>query len=281
MKLYALSYDEPDALRDFRDVYGIDYTFLSDPDSEVIRQFGVLNTLILEDDHPWHGIPFPGTYVIDTDGVITHKFFENNLALRVGPDVLLRAIGGESQESIAADAELPDDAGPLEPEVYLEGGRLATGVMCDLVAAFDVPEGRHLYAQPAPEGMVSVDLTVDDNPGLVVKNIQRPESEPHQLEGTDEVFQVHHGRVELRLPVTVNSGMVKQATHGAVQISGQVVWQACDDAVCDVPQKRRFELSVPMAAATPPGMLAPKDYDGISANEAAHFQKMRERRNRS
>ncbi len=68
--VYTLSYDEADALRDFGEAHGITYPLLSDPDSEVIRSFGILNTLINPDDHPWYGIPFPGTYVVGADGVI-------------------------------------------------------------------------------------------------------------------------------------------------------------------------------------------------------------------
>ena len=55
--VYALSYDEPDALRDFRDAHQITYSLLSDPDSKVISDFGILNTLIDPNDHPWYGIP--------------------------------------------------------------------------------------------------------------------------------------------------------------------------------------------------------------------------------
>ena len=47
--VFSLSYDEPGALADFRDAYDITYTLLSDPNSNVIRQFGILNTLIGED----------------------------------------------------------------------------------------------------------------------------------------------------------------------------------------------------------------------------------------
>ncbi len=68
IRVLALSYDEPDALKDFQDAYGITFTLLSDPDSRVIRGYGILNTLIAEDDHPWFGIPFPGTYVTDSQG---------------------------------------------------------------------------------------------------------------------------------------------------------------------------------------------------------------------
>ena len=96
--LIAPSYDEPDALEAFAEWAGITFPLLSDPGSEVIRDFGILNTLIAEDDHPWFGIPFPGTYVTGADGVITAKFFANNLALRPGVDLLLRAALGEDGE---------------------------------------------------------------------------------------------------------------------------------------------------------------------------------------
>lgn len=71
------------------------FPLFSDPKSEIIERFGILNTLIEEDDHPWYGIPFPGTYVLDADGIITAKFFEANLALRENSDQLRRAALGE------------------------------------------------------------------------------------------------------------------------------------------------------------------------------------------
>ena len=97
--VYALSYDEPEALADFAAEHGITYTFLSDPDSEVISAFGILNTLIPADDHPWHGIPFPGAYVVDADGIIRSKFFEGRLAIRATGDQLLRAVRGAQAEN--------------------------------------------------------------------------------------------------------------------------------------------------------------------------------------
>ncbi|MDH3644731.1 MAG: peroxiredoxin family protein, partial [Gammaproteobacteria bacterium] len=127
VRVYALSYDEADALADFRDAYDITYTLLSDPDSEVIRQFGILNTLIAGDDHPWFGIPFPGSYVLDGDGLITHKFFENNLAVRAGPEQLLNATGAasfDSQELRLADRPSNEQA-EVVTQVFLDGEHLA------------------------------------------------------------------------------------------------------------------------------------------------------------
>ena len=95
VRLYTLSYDEPDALADYAEAHGVTFTMLSDPSSEVIKAFGILNTLIPPDDHPWYGIPFPGAYVLDAEGTIVAKFFEHNFAVRPGPEQMLATALGE------------------------------------------------------------------------------------------------------------------------------------------------------------------------------------------
>ncbi len=278
VRVLALSYDEPDALKDFQDAYGIAYTLLSDPDSAVIRDYGILNTLIAEDDHPWFGIPFPGTYVADGQGRITHKFFENNLVLRVGPEELLRAVNGDalveyvgvsSESATALSNEL------LQPKVFLEGQKLSVGVLQHLVCQFDVPDGRHLYADPAPEGMVPFSLTLDGQPKLVVRQLIRPESETHTMSGTAEVIQVHHGRVELRLPITANA-----ATQSAtLTLRGEVRWQTCDDSVCDVPQRMQFAIDVPVEGSVVSDIRAKPGAPRVRAmNGMEHLKKMTSRR---
>ena len=82
-------------MADFSAAYGITFPLLSDPNSEIITSFGILNTLIPPDDHPWYGVPFPGTYLIDANGVITHKFFEQTLSIRIGAEQILAAAQGE------------------------------------------------------------------------------------------------------------------------------------------------------------------------------------------
>ena len=274
ISLYALSYDEPQALRDFRDAHGITYTLLSDPSSEVIRSFGILNTLIDEDDHPWHGIPYPGTYVVNAAGEITHKFFDNNLAVRAGPEQLLRAARGEDVALAAAQAS-DAEAEAVIVDVSIDGDSLGRTVQKDLVARLQVPRGRHVYAEPAPEGTVAVDIVIDDNECLVTRALERPTSEPHTLAGTDEHFRVHHGVVELRLPLTVNSA----AGGGELTVSGEVRWQSCDDEVCDIPDSQRFELQVRIAETPAPALFGQKGAE-LEPNAMAHFQYMTERRRR-
>jgi len=277
ISVLAISYDEPDALKDFQDAYGITYTLLSDPDSKVIRDYGILNTLIAEDDHPWFGIPFPGTYVTDSQGTITHKFFENNLVLRVGPEELLRAVDGDALSEYIGNPV--SDAADAEPKVFLEGEHLAVGVLQHLVCQINVPQGRHLYADPAPQGMIPFTLTLDAQSKLVIRELIRPASEAHTMAGTGEVIQVNHGRVELRLPITANAAITSTTEPTMLDLSGEVSWQTCDEDVCDVPRRSRFAFNVPIEGAvvpefmTKPGNPKVRAMDGIN-----HFKKMSSRR---
>ncbi len=270
--VYALSYDDSDALRDFRDAHGITYTLLSDPDSDVIRSFGILNTLIDPDNHPWYGIPYPGTYVVNPQGEITHKFFDNNLAVRAGPEQLLRAEQGQTRLESAAGKAAPE---AVQVSVAVDGNSLAPMVQRDLVVRFSVPAGRHVYAKPAPEGAVAVDLILDKNDRLVQRPLARPVSVPHTLVGTGESFHVHHDVFELRMPLTVNGA----AGGGTAEItfSGEVRWQSCDDEVCDIPTRQHFELTLPVAES-PAVALRSKKGAALEPNAMAHFQRMSKRR---
>lgn len=89
-------------MRAFTEEHGIRFPVLFDPDSKIIRRFGILNTLVPENDDPWYGIPFPGAYVINGDGTVVAKFFENSLMVRPTAQQLLRP-----QESSASRLRSP------------------------------------------------------------------------------------------------------------------------------------------------------------------------------
>lgn len=203
----------------------------------MIESFGILNTLIPADDHPWYGIPFPGTYVTDADGIITAKFFENSLAHRVTSAELLRAALGEevhlepAAETASVQATATIDASPLGPGMRRE---LSVDVL--------VPPGQHVYGLPVPDGMVHAHAVLDDGPWHLHEVIAPP-TMPHVL-GTGEELQVYESSIRLRVLVSHNGSV-----HGDVTISGEIRWQACDDDQCFLPQSERFELPINAARA--------------------------------
>lgn len=273
VKLYALSYDEPDALADYAKANDVTFTLLSDLDSDVIRSFGILNTTIPADDHPWYGIPFPGAYAIDADGVIIAKFFEHNFAVRPGPEQLLDAALGRAFEVEAG-------ASPAEQvavDVTFEGDRLPMGVTREIVATFRVPEGQHLYGEPVPDGLVAATIEVDDEPGILTYTPRAPQTTPLTLSGTADTFQVYEGDVVLRLPVAQNArAMEKVDGKRYVTVSGVVRWQSCDDVSCRLPESTRFSFRVeagfPVLADMGPG-----EGRVPAMNGATHFKRMMDR----
>jgi hypothetical protein len=243
----AISYDEPDALAEFAECFGITYPMLSDPDSEIIREFEILNTLIAEDDHPWFGIPFPGVYVTDAGGRITAKFFENHLALRPGVDQLLRAVKGETVVvAEAAETQLAE----VICQIEVDDTPVAPGILRELRVTLRVPDGQHLYGEPVPSGMVPTQVEIEAADNLVVLETLAPETHPLVLVGTGETLQVFDGNVVLRVPFS-HSGAMATASAGndgrKIKLAGRVRWQACDEDACGLPRSTPFGFTLESA----------------------------------
>ncbi len=269
--VYALSYDEPDALADYASGHGVTFPLLSDPNSEIIERFGILNTLTDPDDHPWYGIPFPGSYVVDEGGTIIDKFFESSFMLRPSADQLLRAALGEAVEQPRAERT----AGASEDvtfDVSFDGQMLNAGVVRDLVVKLNVPQGFHLYGEPVPDGMVATSVEIDDQVGLVVNAPRLPPTSPLTLAGTGETLQVFDGDVEIRIPIAHMTRGVTEDDAGnlVIAVTGTIRWQSCDVHTCQLPRHEPFALSIPAARHNSPR--------GKDANFSEHFAKMSSRR---
>ena len=88
--VFGLSYDAPAVLAEFADKRGITFPLLSDEGSHAIRALGLLNQHVAEqhafygvavrDEH--HGVPYPGTFVLDEHGVVTARYFEQSYRMR-------------------------------------------------------------------------------------------------------------------------------------------------------------------------------------------------------
>lgn len=199
------------------------------------------------------------------------------LALRAGPETLLRAAQGEAIDQPKADLEPRSET---TWRVYVDGERLAVSVLRDLVARIEVPAGRHVYAAPAPVGNVQVEFVLDEDPQIVARTVVKPESASLTLGGTGEVIQVYEGAVEVRLPIAVNADLGVAVTEVCnITLSGELRWQTCDDQVCDLPRREKFSVTVPVAAAVVSELGVPADGELVqSMNGMKHFERMAQRR---
>jgi peroxiredoxin len=81
--LAVITYDSPAIMADFSRRRGVTFPLLSDPGSQTIKAYGILNTTVAAGTSNY-GIPFPGTFLIDRTGKVTSRFFEEAYQERNG-----------------------------------------------------------------------------------------------------------------------------------------------------------------------------------------------------
>ena len=88
-QLVAISYDSPAILKRFAANSAISYPLLSDAGSKTIDAYGIRNK---EAPERWSGIPHPGTFIVDTNGIIRAKLFLEGYKERHAPEALVQAL---------------------------------------------------------------------------------------------------------------------------------------------------------------------------------------------
>ncbi len=74
VKVVGISYDSVDVLKKFADRQKITFPLLSDPDSKTIAAFALKNKEAAGKNR-LDGVPYPGTLLVDSDGVVRAKLF--------------------------------------------------------------------------------------------------------------------------------------------------------------------------------------------------------------
>jgi len=88
IQVVGISYDSVEVLKKFAEKNEITYPLLSDAESKMITAYGILNK---EAKGKAAGIPYPGTFVIDKEGVVRAKLFHEGYAKRHTADELVDA----------------------------------------------------------------------------------------------------------------------------------------------------------------------------------------------
>ena len=250
IKLYAISYDEADALTDFAQANDIPYPLLSDSDSAVIRRYGILNSLVDESERPFYGMPYPGTYLINEDGVVTEKFFPRHLANRESAETLLESSLG----ALLMGHDEPGSTGgedDIRIAAYLHGGggKLKSGIRRKVVVRFELANGLHIYGEPVPDGMVATSVTVRGPNGLVVEETIYPPTEPLTLAELGVELQVWSDTVDIVVPVWANSHLIDvigPSGQSSIKIDVELRYQACNERTCLIPRTETLTIDVPI-----------------------------------
>ena len=259
----AISYDSPAVLADFAERRGITYPLLADEGSSVITEFGILNTVAAEGVGPNQddpdviadvakyvsvfgssqavvGTPFPGTFMLDAEGRVSSRFFEefyrernttSNVMLKLGIGLSpIAAITGET-------AQLKFTAYPSNTTVFV-GTRFSIAV--------DVEPGpdMHVYAPGAETlGYRVIGLNLTPSNHLRFEPVEFPESEIYHFEPLDEYVPVYLRPFTLLQEVVVEASVAAESALEDIDtltLTGSFDYQACDDEFCFNP------VSVPL-----------------------------------
>ncbi len=88
VQVVGLSYDDPAVLKRFSDKAKINFPLLSDPESKTIEAYHIRNEAA---KGKAEGVPNPGTFILDQNGVIRAKLFLDGYRDRHTMDALIEA----------------------------------------------------------------------------------------------------------------------------------------------------------------------------------------------
>ena len=90
VSVVAMTYDSVEMLKTVEEDQGIEFTLLRDEAITHVNALGILNTDHEPGDRTY-GIPYPGIFLVDPDGVIQAKFAEESYRDRPDFDIVLEA----------------------------------------------------------------------------------------------------------------------------------------------------------------------------------------------
>lgn len=231
-----MSYDSVGVLNAFSERHGITFPLLSDEGSQVIDELGLRNLHVAEQQAHFgkpvaakhEGMPYPGTFVIDKAGVLISKKFEQSHRIRPSGASLLAELG--DREHVVPQLSDEFDSHGVRVAGWLGTRRYRPLQILPLQLTIDLPKGLHVYGDPAPPGFTALDVSIQGD-GIVslVDEPPLPEPRPFRMEGLDESFFVHEGRMELQIPFAIDRGRRDEPVEVAV------TFQACTYDVCHPP----------------------------------------------
>ena len=254
----ALSYDSVPLLEEFARRRKIRYPLLSDPGSVVIRRFGVLSPDFPEGD-PAHGVPFPGTLVTDSGGVVRTRFFEKSYAERRTAASFL-VLEGETPADVSSEVRTDHFLLRLSQS----NATAAAGNRVSLVLELWMGETKHAYA-PGVQGYRPLALHLDAQPLVTVHEPVYPVPRDYVYAPLQETVPVFEGRFRVLQDVTLAGGrqVAERLRTGdtTLAITGRLDYQVCSDRVCyppaSLPVRWTLQL-VPLDQERSPEALRPK-----------------------
>lgn len=197
----------------------------------MIRTYGLLNPAYPPDSRA-HGVPYPGTFVLDATGRVVSRHFETAYQERTTVASILAREGRPGQGPLVAV-----QSAHLAVQATASDGVVAPGNR--LTLSFDVTpaRGMHVYA-PGKHTYQVIRFQLTPDPWLTAHPMRYAPSEIYHFVPLDERVETYQRPFTLTQDVTLAATPEAQkalAGRRTVTIGGRLEYQACDDRVCYAP----------------------------------------------
>jgi hypothetical protein len=224
----------------------------------VICRYGILNDQVGRGDAFLEGIPYPGVYVTDEDGIVVAKFFHDTYKKRDSPEMLIdAALGRLVLSDDAPSVRGGDEEVRISATIHGGKGTIRQGILRQLVLRFELAEGIHIYGEPVPEGMIPTTVSVSAPAGLVVEDPIFPATETLRLESLGMELPVWSGTVDVVVPFYAVGELASETRPldtDRAEIEVEVRYQACDDSVCFPPKTEKLALTIDLDVIDVPAL---------------------------
>ncbi|MBI2186731.1 MAG: redoxin domain-containing protein [Acidobacteria bacterium] len=268
----GISYDSQQILADYTTRHGITFPLLSDVGSATITRYGILNTVVEEALGPngkdpavradlavfatvnepserLRGIPFPGTFIVDRQGRVTSRFFEDYYWERTTTSNILLRLGAGSSPVQATQASTDH----LELRTYPSDASVSLGTRFTIALDITPKRGMHVYAPGASNYRV-IGVTVAPQLHIRTGAIRYPASEIYHFKPLNERVPVYQKPFTLLIDVVPEAtAEARKAFAGKTELvlSGTLEYQACDDKICYNPVSLPLTWKVAMHGLVP------------------------------
>ena len=230
--LAAISYDSGAILRDFTQRHGIEYPLISDPDSQIIRNYGVQNR---EATGFTKGMALPGYFYILPTGAVKEKYFETAYTDRYTAGNVLLKLFPQLVEGAGREVPAPF----IRVSLFQSDGVVIPGSRFTVAVEVTLPPDTHVYA-PGVKGYKAIHLEMEESRDFRLPPLRYPDARVLFLPAIKETVPVYEGTFRLLQDVVVSAdrGFVTSLTEPkTITLTGTLFYQACDSEKCYMPQK--------------------------------------------
>lgn len=239
----GITYDAAPLIKKFADERKIQFPLLSDADHTIVERYGILNRQYQPGERNY-GIPHPGTFILDRDGRVVARYFEEEFQYRNTSASIALKIG---RPAIGMPAPVRQSAPDLDAAVFLTDQTVAPGHRFSVVLDVTPKPGTHVVA-PGQHAYRVVALRFETNPNLRVYPLSYPQSRPVALAGGKEPVAAYSQpfRLVQDVAVVVSPEMRKLAEKPGTTftLNGVLEYQSCTASACSEPRQLPLSWTV-------------------------------------